>query len=279
MRYASCLALACVFGTMAAQPQIPGPTFEVASVKPAAANDAPGLSIGWRMRAVLPAGLIPTVDPGRVRIENWTLLDLIAAAWRVRTAEVSGPAWLSDVAFDIEARIPEGAARGQVNEMLQALLAERFGLKLHRESKIQPGYALLVGKSGPKLKVADPGEGVSQQGSQEERAARSKEAAMAMLEAVKKSGRKGAFSRSSYKAITIAELAHNLTRFVDGPVVDRTELAGKYDVTVETSGNTPDEPGVTIFDAVEKLGLKLESRKVTIDSLVIDQVSKTPTAN
>jgi uncharacterized protein (TIGR03435 family) len=61
-------------------------------------------------------------------------------------------------------------------------------------------------------------------------------------------------------------------------VVDETGLTGKYAVTIETWKN-PDVPGGTIFDAVEKLGLKLEARKVTVETVVVDQVSKTPTAN
>jgi uncharacterized protein (TIGR03435 family) len=61
-------------------------------------------------------------------------------------------------------------------------------------------------------------------------------------------------------------------------VVDETGLTGKYSVTIETWKNT-DVPGGTVFDAVEKLGLKLEPRKVTVETVVVDQVSKTPTAN
>jgi uncharacterized protein (TIGR03435 family) len=278
MRYAVCLALAGVFGA-AAQVQTllqpSAPKFEVASVKPAAGNDAPGRSMGWRMREIMPPGQIPMLSPGQVRIQNWTLLDLIAAAWRVRAAQVSGPAWLSDQGFDIDAKIPEGAPRDQLNEMLQALMEERFGLDLHRESKTQPGFALVVGKNGPKLQAADPDAGAPKDLSPEEQ----KKGAMAALDQAMKRRKSGPYSRSSYKAITTAQLATNLMRFVEGPVVDMTGLTGKYDVTLETSQETPDEPGVTIFDSVEKLGLKLESRKVTIDSLLIDRISKTPTAN
>lgn len=67
-------------------------------------------------------------------------------------------------------------------------------------------------------------------------------------------------------------------RFAEAPVVDETGLTGNYSVSIQTSTN-PDVPGGTIFDAVEKLGLKLEPRKVTVETVVIDQVSKTPTAN
>jgi uncharacterized protein (TIGR03435 family) len=67
-------------------------------------------------------------------------------------------------------------------------------------------------------------------------------------------------------------------RFAEGPVADETGLTGKYSVTIETWKNA-DVPGGTIFDAVEKLGLKLERRKVTVETVVVDQVSKMPKAN
>jgi uncharacterized protein (TIGR03435 family) len=67
-------------------------------------------------------------------------------------------------------------------------------------------------------------------------------------------------------------------RFAGAPVVDETGLTGEYKVTIDTWSN-PDVPGGTIFDAVEKLGLKLEPRKLTVETVVVDQASKTPTAN
>jgi uncharacterized protein (TIGR03435 family) len=74
------------------------------------------------------------------------------------------------------------------------------------------------------------------------------------------------------------ELSAQLVRFVGAPVIDETGLTGEYKVNIDTWSN-PDVPGGTIFDAVEKLGLKLEPRKVTVETVVVDQVSKTPTAN
>jgi len=73
-------------------------------------------------------------------------------------------------------------------------------------------------------------------------------------------------------------LASGLVRFADAPVVDKTGLTGKYSVFVETWKNAV-VPGGAVFDAVEKLGLKLEPRKLTVETVVVDQVSKTPTAN
>ena len=84
------------------------------------------------------------------------LKNLIQSAYRVKSYQVSGPAWLDSERFEIIAKLPEGASQEQVPEMLQKLLQERFGLKLHRETKELPIYALVVGKNGPKLEeVAD----------------------------------------------------------------------------------------------------------------------------
>ena len=80
-----------------------------------------------------------------------------------------------------------------------------------------------------------------------------------------------------WPSIATEGLASNLVQFTD-PVMDETGLTGKYSVTIEIWKN-PDVPGGTIFDAVEKHGLKLEARKITVGKIVVDQVSKTPLAN
>ena len=93
MRYVVCTAIALICTNLRAQTPPARPQFEVASVKPAAVLNP---RLREMMRSTWRPGLIPMDDPGRVRLENWTLLDLIAAAYRVRATEVSGPAWLSD---------------------------------------------------------------------------------------------------------------------------------------------------------------------------------------
>src|SRR5262249_51400218 len=89
-----------------------------------------------------------------------TIRDLMADAYSVNRNQISGgPNWLDSERFDIVAKIPAGAAKGEVKLMLRNLLAERFKLKLHRETKELPVYALMVGAKGPKLKqstVTDP---------------------------------------------------------------------------------------------------------------------------
>ena len=66
-------------------------------------------------RETLAPGTIPMDDPGRTRLEDWAVLDLIAAAYRVRAAQVVGPAWISGQGFDVEAKVPAGTSKEQVN--------------------------------------------------------------------------------------------------------------------------------------------------------------------
>ena len=151
MRHVACAAAVLMCANLDGQNPPARPQVEVASVKPAA-NDAagPGPMMREIMRNNRQAGVIPMEDPGRIRLDNWALLDLIAAAYRVRAREVSGPPWLADRGFDIEAKTPKGTQKEQLNGMLQSLLEE----KVHHNSQIKQGFALVIGKGGPKLKPA-----------------------------------------------------------------------------------------------------------------------------
>ena len=288
MRYAVCAAIALICTNLRAQTPPARPQFEVASVKPAA-NDETGGRIPRMLemlRDVRLPGMIPMDDPGRVRLEDWALLDLIAAAYSVRASQVSGPGWLADQNFDIEAKVPAGTPKEAVNAMLQSLLEDRFGLQVHRSTETKPGYALVVGKNGPKLTPAEP-EPVPEPGlTEEEEKAKNQQQVQANMAAMMKRMQENrengtpleGFRTASWSSITTEELASLLVRFANAPVVDKTGLTGKYSVAIETWKNA-DVPGGTVFDAVEKLGLKLEPRKVTVESVLVDRVSKTPTAN
>jgi uncharacterized protein (TIGR03435 family) len=268
-----------------ASPDNHGPAFEVASIKLAPPGKGPGMGVVQdELQNYMPAGFIK-MDRARVTIRNQSLLNLVAAAYRVRMSHISGPAWMSEQRFDVDARIPEDAPPGQVNEMLQALLAERFALRLHTESRSQTGYALVVGKSGPRLEVSvAPANPPSTAGSGDGR----KEAPLAMMfQAMKDRQAQGKSGGRSwqFKGITTARLAEALSSYADVPVTDMTGLDGKYDVALETSpphvdpASGMEDPGVTIFECVAKLGMKLEPRKVLVDTLVIDNLSKMPTEN
>ena len=284
MRYVACTAMALICGNLLAQTPTARSEFEVASVKPAA-NDGRFPMMREMMRNNGQPGVIPMTDPGRIRFENWALLDLIATAYRVRATQVSGAAWLADQSFDIEAKVPAGTQKEQLNVMLQSLLEERFGLKVHRETVTKSGFALVVDKDGPKLQPAAPAPDL-QDLSPEEQQAKTQQKGQELLAAMKKRIQEnrengtplGAFHTATWPSITTEGLAIILVQFAEVPVIDETNLTGKYSVTIETWKN-PDVPGGTIFDAVERLGLKLQPRKVTVEIVVVDRVSKTPTAN
>jgi uncharacterized protein (TIGR03435 family) len=136
--FTSCAA----FGQAAAE----SPTFEVASVKPA---EAPS---GMGMMRVMMRGGPGSPDPGQITYSNVSLKNVLTIAYAVKGYQINGPKWLDSERFDIVAKIAKGSTKEQFQLMLQNLLAERFKLTLHHETKELPMYALVVGKGGPKLK-------------------------------------------------------------------------------------------------------------------------------
>ena len=221
------------------------PAFDVASVKQAPPSQGNFIRTSTRN------------DPGMVGYSSATLKSLIARAYNVREHQISGPNWLASERYDIVAKHPPNTPKYQIPLMMQSLLAERFKLALHREPKVLPVYALVLGKNGPKLKAAD--------------AAGSLRMEM---------GPKG---RKMTGQVTIARLVEVLSNMLDRPVLDMTELAGPFDIELEWTpdgapAETSDNP--SIFAAIqEKLGLRLEARKSSVDILVIDRVEKVPVEN
>jgi uncharacterized protein (TIGR03435 family) len=224
--------------------------FEVASVK---AHPDPPRIIGVKTTG---ARLIADAE---------TVRGLVMWAYNVKNYQVSGPSAQSpvgDTFFDVVAKA-EGEAtptKDEFRTMLQNLLADRFKLKVHRELREMPVYALVVGKNGPKLKPSAP------------------DAAPG--------GRIQLVGRNYEYTVPLATMDDIVdgvaNSFLDRPVVDRTGLTGTYNLkltyTPNTRGNRtpdPDAPDLSIFTAVqEQLGLKLESQKASIEILVIDHVEK-----
>jgi uncharacterized protein (TIGR03435 family) len=251
--------------------------FEVASVKPAADPPNSNLAMAMaRMGDMMPPGNIAMPDAGRVRMKNMTLKRLVAAAYRLRSDRVTGPSWMDDAWFDVEATMPAGAEKDQAHEMLQALLVERFGLAFHRETKELSGYTLTVGKNGAKLQDATPPPPVDESLTPEER---SKKMVAQMQDRMRNGPRVAGGQSWHFGSTTTPQLAERLTGIVGGPVTDETGLTGKYSVDILTHPATDDAPEQTIFSELERMGLKLTARKVSAEFLVVDKVSKTPTAN
>jgi uncharacterized protein (TIGR03435 family) len=124
-------------------------SFEVATIKLSPPLDMAALRSGT-------AHLGTKIDAARVDIATTSLFRLICYAYRLKPYQVTGPDWIKNTNFDIQAKIPDGVSPERVPEMLQALLVERLGLKIHHETKDQTIYALVVAKGGPNLKEAAP---------------------------------------------------------------------------------------------------------------------------
>jgi bla regulator protein BlaR1 len=267
----------------------PAPAFEVASVKPNKSSDRGG-------RIMFGPG-------GRFVATNISVKGLIHIAYGVQDFQISGgPPWLGSDRYDIEAKA-EGPSEGDIRNMseeqrklemdrrrlmLQALLAERFKLTLHKESKEAPIYALVVAKNGPKLKEATreelappPAPADPSDKPDPKREFKVKGQGIGM--------RPGEVSGQAVKLSFLADVLSNQPE-LGRTVLDKTGLKGSYDFTLKWTAEGPQGPmfkgpgdappppdpnGPSLFTALEEqLGLKLESQKGPVDLLVIDRVEK-----
>jgi len=262
-----------------------GIAFEVASIKPSVPPATGLVFIGMN------------ADGGMLRYTNVSLKDFIRVAYRVKDFQVQGPEWIGDTRFDIVAKLPAGSSKDQIPEMLQALLADRFKLLVHRESKVHSIYALVVAKGGPKLKPADvsPDDAAAAGG-------KGDGSGLPRGKLMMKLDPGGAHLRAP--SATLAGLAEMISRVSERPVVDMTGIQGQYDFDLVFSpetmrgmpggkggpmpppppaGGQPSDPSAepagTIFESVRTYGLKLEPRKAPLDVLIVDRMEKAPTEN
>jgi uncharacterized protein (TIGR03435 family) len=233
------IAIFALAPTMAA-----GPEFDVASVK---INDSGSGNSGSQ------------THPGRLNGTNLSLKRYIQMAYGLNAFQVSGPAWIDTNRYDIDAKGPAEGGDAAFQAMLQSLLAQRFGLRLHRENKIFSGYELTIAKGGPKLK---PTEGKG--------------------DASTDNGRGHLTVRNS----SMARFKEVLSRQTDRPVVDRTGLPALYNFTVDWTPEekSPEEfqnsAAPSLFTAIqEQLGLKLRAGRLPLEILVVDSAERVPTGN
>jgi uncharacterized protein (TIGR03435 family) len=249
------VVLTVAIAAFAQTPPPPPLAFEVASIKPAGALDPLAIAQGK-----VSVGM--KVDGAICNIGSFSLRDLVRTAYEVKDYQISGldslGAAMSAQRFNIQATLPEGATEKQVPQMLQALLAERFKLVIHRETRDQPVYALIVAKGGPKLKESEPdppapadaapatpdapkkGEAVFGQGANQVRISGNPTDGKGM---VVKGGPMGQMHMTmadgklhlEASKMTMASLADVATNFVGKPVVDMTELKGNYQVALDLS--------------------------------------------
>jgi len=324
---AASLVLAGVaFGQAASESSASPVSFEVASIKASGPLDPAAILAGKAHFGIY-------INKARVDIGNVNLMGLICWAYNVKPNEIAGnPDWLNvgmnADRFDILAKIPDGAGESQVPEMMQTLLAQRFHLQAHREKRDLHVYVLVVGKSGSKLKEADPEPAETAQaadGSSAEPAPAKGEVSFGNGEnrvSMKPTSRGMAINtketgpmrivpaagslRMEADRMSMETFAGLLSQYLGRPVVDQTELKGKYRVSLEiamdtvmtmarnmgmnapgatnsaaTPADAASEPssGSSLFAAVQQLGLRLESRKLPYDIVVIDHVERIPTEN
>ena len=222
---------------------VAAPAFEVASIRPSRPQHLNHMSSRT------------SVSDGRLLCTNVSLRDIVKQAYKVQDDQISGPDWIRVERFDILAKIPAEAPRVQVPLMLQALIAARFRLVFHRETKELPVYSLTVSKNGPKLQRADSSNGITHN-----------------------SGRSGNHATGK---VTMERLADFLSQRIGRTVLDKTGLEGAFEIVLDWSADTDDTAsGPSLFTAVqEQLGLKLSAQKGPVEILVIDSVNKVPTEN
>ena len=248
--------------------------FEVASIKP----DAPG---------GVSTGNLQLLAGGRLSAQKVLLQFFIQNAYELKPYQIVGaPDWINSEGYDIEAKAEGDASPDQMRQMMRALLAERFQMTAHRETREMPVYALTEAKGGFKapgpneLSCAEPGPDSPPASDEIGPCGRARVTIGRMGSAQIKGGK-----------ISMAELARVLSNLMGRTVLERTGVDGEFDVHLQFGLDDaifgiPRPPGVaaengppSIFVAVqEQLGLKLESTKGPVEVLVIDHVER-PSGN
>jgi uncharacterized protein (TIGR03435 family) len=242
---------AFAIATGIALPQSPPPEFEVASVKQvdiSKLGDLISMNIG-------------TIRHEQVTFDNATLNDCIRFAYGIASdVQIAGPDWIRSKQFlyTIDAKASPGTSRAQLQAMMQTLLTERFKLVIRHQQKVMSYYALVPAKSGLKIKpvkdVPDDFQGSTHGGH---------------IDSI----------------LPMPMLAYLLSRFeTERPIIDKTGLSGMYAVKLDWSlrptENVADNSGPSLFTALEdQLGLKLEARKGSVETLAVESAQKVPTGN
>jgi uncharacterized protein (TIGR03435 family) len=254
--------------------------FEAASIKPTMSQGSSFVS-GF------------TTDGYRASHE--TLQTMIVQAYGVRQYQISGgSSWLTGDFYDVEAKMEPSVADALKTlgpdqlklareHMLQALLADRFALKVRRETKDGPVYFLVVGKNGSKMQDAKPAAALQLTGPD----------GGGITGVIRKGLGSGGGTKAIATSVNIPYLTRYFSQLLRRPVLDKTGLTGVYDFTLDfvpdagptpaphgPDGNTmPPDPGASIFTALQQqLGLKLEPGRGPVETLVITHVER-PSGN
>jgi uncharacterized protein (TIGR03435 family) len=244
------LLLLVLLATQLPGAQTSAPAFEVATIKPT------GPSTDGHTHINYPPG-------DRFSTSNITVLALMQWAYGMPEKQIlDGPSWLGSTRFDISATTDTDRIKGLTGEqdrdlkrrMVQALFADRFQLKLHQETRSLPAYDLVLAKGGSKLQPS------------------------------KSNGKTIGTGRTHFngEGLTMTSIAEELSKIAGRVVVDKTNLANRYDFKLEWAADDApagDNSAPSLFTAIqEQLGLKLEPAKEPVPVLVIDHIDL-PTAN
>jgi len=252
------------FVAAALLPAQSAPKFEVASVK-LSTGCANGGSRGGAGRE--------SVSPDRLELKCRTVKSFIQTAYGRDDAISGGPDWIDSEHYDIDAKAETAQDPATLRgAMLQALLAERFKLQIHRETKEVPVYALTVGKGVPKLLPAQPGKCTA-------RGAPRQPGLFPCGVFAPSPAKDGSYMYST----TLTYFCAQLSLVMDRQVIDKTGIDGTFDIFIETSptpaadsgGNSlTGQLGSDILSAIQKMGLKLDSAKGPKEVLIIDRVER-----
>lgn len=232
------------------------PKFEVASVKRAseeATSGARGTGLG-----------VVEITSQRASYRDINFRSLLMRAYNVKRFQISGPGWIDSDRYDVVATIPEGTPAEDVPVMLQNLLIERFQMKVRGVPKTYEGYVLGVGKGGAKLTPA-----AHPHASNDANLPDSLSLSF------------GDHPEEHMSGTTMPALANILSNELGGPVVDSTQLAGKFDISMPAAPgafNTPEAQANTMT-GLRDLGLTLIPGKVQLETIVVDKAEETPTEN
>lgn len=224
-------------------------SFEVASIRPSQFQSADGEGSGRESIEV---------SGDRLTMRNVSLRSCISWAYNLQDFEVTGD--IGTDRFDIAAKAAAASPLPAMRSMLGTLLADRFNLSFHRETKPLSSLTLVVAKGGPKLHVSqEDGPGIL----------RPSKGAMVAQHA------------------TISEFIGSLAGPLRTPVIDKTGLTDRYDFAVDLSsyfaetkpGEQPDLTGIMMSALREQLGLSLESRREPVEIVVVDHIERKPTGN
>jgi uncharacterized protein (TIGR03435 family) len=246
------IVLAAIFTTILASAQT-APAFDVASVRV-----APGM-MGREGMHGMPVSI--KIEPGTVTMRSATFRNVVRWAYHVVDFQVTGPDWIDQQRYDIVAKASGEASEDQMRLMMQALLADRFKLTAHKQTKEASAWVLGVGKNGPKFKES-AAEGESSIVPDQKR--------MAIM----------------VQRTPVSQLVDFLAPILRAPVIDETGLKGRYDITIAVDKYIPDH-ATAISDMVpiivtgiqQELGLKLEQKKLQLEFVVVDSAEKTPAEN